>query len=68
MAKVRLPSQAGAFYAGTAESLRRQIEECFLHRLGPGNIPKVVEAGPRRIVGLICPHAGYMYSGPVAAH
>ncbi|MEM3554168.1 MAG: AmmeMemoRadiSam system protein B, partial [Candidatus Bathyarchaeia archaeon] len=67
MAKIRLPSQAGAFYAGKAESLKRQIEECFLHELGPGTIPKVVE-GPRRIVGLVCPHAGYMYSGPVAAH
>lgn len=68
MAKIRHPSQAGAFYAGTAESLRRQIEECFLHSLGPGKIPKVAEAGVRRIVGLVCPHAGYMYSGPVAAH
>ncbi|MEM2911619.1 MAG: AmmeMemoRadiSam system protein B [Candidatus Bathyarchaeia archaeon] len=68
MAKIRLPSQAGAFYAGTAESLKRQIGECFLHALGPGKIPKVVKYGPRRIVGLICPHAGYMYSGPVAAH
>ncbi|MEM3640726.1 MAG: AmmeMemoRadiSam system protein B [Candidatus Bathyarchaeia archaeon] len=68
MVKIRLPSQAGAFYAGTAESLKRQIEGCFLHTLGPGNIPKVVKAGARRIVGLVCPHAGYMYSGPVAAH
>jgi AmmeMemoRadiSam system protein B len=68
MVKIRLPSQAGAFYAGTAESLKRQIEGCFLHTLGPGNIPKVAKAGPRRIVGLVCPHAGYMYSGPVAAH
>ncbi|MEM3153422.1 MAG: AmmeMemoRadiSam system protein B, partial [Candidatus Bathyarchaeia archaeon] len=67
MAKIRLPSQAGAFYAGKAESLKRQIEECFLHELGPGKIPTVVK-GPRRIVGLVCPHAGYMYSGPVAAH
>ncbi|MGC8997783.1 MAG: AmmeMemoRadiSam system protein B [Candidatus Bathyarchaeia archaeon] len=67
MAKIRLPSQAGAFYAGKAESLKRQIEECFLHELGPGKIPTVVE-GPRRIVGFVCPHAGYMYSGPVAAH
>jgi AmmeMemoRadiSam system protein B len=23
---------------------------------------------PRQIVGLICPHAGYIYSGPIAAH
>jgi len=68
MVKVRHPCQAGTFYAGTAEALKRQIEKCFLHELGPGKIPSVAEAGPRRIVGLICPHAGYMYSGPVAAH
>jgi len=68
MVKVRHSCQAGAFYAGTAEALKRQIEKCFLHELGPGKIPSVTEAGPRRIVGLVSPHAGYMYSGPVAAH
>ena len=66
--KIRRPSQAGMFYAGNAEDLKKQIEECFLHKFGPGKIPKVAEKGPRKIVGLICPHAGYMYSGPVAAH
>ena len=67
MPQIRLPSVAGAFYEGTAEALKAQIEYCFLHRLGPRRIPKVHEAGPRRITGLICPHAGYEYSGPVAA-
>lgn len=66
--KVRRPCQAGAFYAGTADSLRAQIHGCFAHRLGPGRVPEVVRGGPRKIVGLVCPHAGYMYSGPVAAH
>ena len=66
--KIRRPSQAGMFYAGNPEDLKKQIEECFLHKLGPGKIPKVVKDGPRKIIGLICPHAGYMYSGPVAAH
>lgn len=66
--KTRHPSQAGAFYAGTAQSLKAQIEGCFTHRFGPGKLPKVVEDGLRNVVGLICPHAGYMYSGPVAAH
>ncbi len=23
---------------------------------------------PRKVIGLICPHAGYMFSGPIAAH
>ena len=68
MAKVRRPCQAGAFYAGTAESLKKQIENCFLHELGPGKIPETIKTGPRQVVGLVCPHAGYMFSGPVAAH
>jgi len=67
--KVRFPYNAGSWYAGTAESLRGQIEqECFLHRLGPGKVPKAREKGPRQIVGLLSPHAGFMYSGPVAAY
>ncbi len=66
--KVRSPCQAGTFYARTANPLRAQIEECFTHELGPGEVPKVVEDGPRKLIGLICPHAGYVYSGPVAAH
>ena len=56
------------FYAGTAESLKAQIEECFTHKLGPGKLPKVAEKGPRSLVGFVSPHAGYVYSGPVAAH
>jgi hypothetical protein len=68
MVKIRRPCQAGAFYEGTAESLKRQIENCFLHEFGPGKIPEVAKAGPRNIIGLVCPHAGYMFSGPVAAH
>lgn len=65
---VRYPSVAGSWYAGTAGSLRRQIEDLFTHRLGPQSIPSVVEDGPRNVVGLVVPHAGYMASGPVAAH
>jgi AmmeMemoRadiSam system protein B len=65
--KIRRPAQAGSFYSGTAESLKKQIEACFEHKLGPGKKP-TVQQGPRNIVGLVCPHAGYMYSGPVAAH
>lgn len=68
MVKVRRPTQAGAFYEGSAESLKRQIKDCFLHEFGPGRIPEVVKVGSRQIVGLISPHAGYMYSGPVASH
>ena len=68
MPKVRRPTQAGAFYEGTQESLRHQIRNCFTSTLGPGKLPEINEAGPRSVIGLVCPHAGYMYSGPVAAH
>jgi MEMO1 family protein len=68
MVKVRRPYVAGSFYEGNAEALKTQIRECFLHKFGPKKIPKVDDAGSRRIVGLICPHAGYEYSGPVAAN
>ena len=66
--RVRRPTQAGSFYAGDAETLKAQIEDCFLHSFGPGKKPKVNLDKPRKIVGLVCPHAGFMYSGPVAAN
>jgi AmmeMemoRadiSam system protein B len=68
MAKIRRPTQAGAFYEGDAESLKAQIENCFLREFGPKQLPRVNQRDLREIVGLVCPHAGYMYSGPVAAN
>jgi len=65
---IRRPNVASQFYEGNAEALRTQITSCFLHPLGPKKLPQVnFHSHSRRIVGLICPHAGYMYSGPVAA-
>ncbi len=64
---VRRPWVAGSFYPGDPEGLRRSIEECFRHRLGPGALPGR-GVGHRRIAALISPHAGYIYSGPAAAH
>jgi AmmeMemoRadiSam system protein B len=39
-----------------------------MHELGPKMLPKVADGKLKDVVGLIGPHAGYMYSGPVAAH
>jgi MEMO1 family protein len=65
---IRRPAVAGQFYEGDAEKLKSQLNSCFLSPLGPAKLPKVnLHTSPRRIAGLICPHAGYMYSGPVAA-
>ena len=66
--KIRKPYVANAFYAGTKASLTKQIAGCFTHPFGPGTVPKPKQQGPRKILGIVCPHAGYMYSGPVAAN
>jgi len=68
MAKIRRPRVAGSFYEGNAESLKAQIKNCFLQEFGPKKHPKVNENGLREILGLVCPHAGYMFSGAVAAN
>jgi AmmeMemoRadiSam system protein B len=66
--KIRKPYVANAFYAGTKTALSNQITECFTHPFGPGQVPKVAKPGPRKMLGIVSPHAGYMYSGPVAAN
>ena len=66
--KMRKTAASGMFYAGTTKELEEQIEWCYKHELGPGAIPRVNSQGPREIVALVVPHAGYIYSGPVAAH
>ncbi len=68
MANIRRAVVAGMFYEGNAEALKAQVKSCFLHNFGPGKLPEVNANGPRKILGLICPHAGYIYSGAVAAN
>ena len=66
--RTRQPAQAGTFYPDTEGALRTKIHNCFLHPLGPGSIPSVPSTSDDSLVGLVVPHAGYDYSGPVAAH
>ncbi|GAB4310558.1 MAG: AmmeMemoRadiSam system protein B [Methanobacteriaceae archaeon] len=64
---IRKPAVAGTFYEGTRESLKKRIEWCFKHKMGPGKIPDKI--GNKRIIkGVMAPHAGYAASGPIAAH
>ena len=65
---LRQPAVAGSFYAGDSKSLNKQIENCFLHKIGLGKIPLLNPKKGNNIIGVVSPHAGYMYSGPVAAH
>jgi AmmeMemoRadiSam system protein B len=64
----RLPQVSNAFYEGRVSSLKEQIEWCFMHRVGPGALPGKPASGTRTIQAIVSPHAGYIYSGPVAAH
>jgi AmmeMemoRadiSam system protein B len=64
----RYPAVAGQFYSADPEELRQQIQGCYRHPLGPGEAPGPVSASLQGVVGFVVPHAGYDYSGPVAAH
>lgn len=58
---IRPPAFAGTFYNLSPELLGEQIERCFKHKLGPKKIKK------QRFIAAVVPHAGYEYSGPIAA-
>lgn len=62
------PVVAGKFYPGDREELVRSIEDCYRGEFGPGDLPEVSGDELKSPVGLISPHAGYPYSGPIAAH
>lgn len=57
----------GKFYAEFPDNLKSQINECYIHPQGPGIKPDPVVDFSTFSQGLIVPHAGYMYSGPIAA-
>lgn len=64
--QIRTPAVAGMFYPGEKNELKKSIRESFLHKFGPGKIPP--SQTKKKIFGIICPHAGYMFSGPIACH
>jgi len=59
---VREPAVAGAFYPGKPVPLKRMIGE-YLEAAGRDKQPV-----SGSLKGIISPHAGYIYSGPVAAY
>ena len=64
---LRKPAVAGQFYPADPSELSALIDGCYTHPLGPGREPP---SPPTKadVVAVVCPHAGYVYSGPVAAH
>jgi AmmeMemoRadiSam system protein B len=65
---IRQPAVAGMFYDLDEKKLKENIKKCFLHKLGPGKLPEEIGNLPPTIVGLVAPHAGYVYSGATATH
>ncbi|MDV7340206.1 AmmeMemoRadiSam system protein B [Terasakiella sp. A23] len=63
MAKIRAAAVAGSFYSDNPEILSRDIDG-FLKEAESKHAPKDGDTAPK---ALIAPHAGYIYSGPVAA-
>jgi AmmeMemoRadiSam system protein B len=57
---IRKSSLAGSWYPGNPNILRTSIDDFFQR------VPE--ELSPGNIVGLVAPHAGYIYSGQVAAY
>ncbi len=64
--QIRTPAVAGMFYPKEEDELKSSIRDSFLHSYGPGKLPP--SESSKKIYGVICPHAGYAYSGPIAAH
>jgi AmmeMemoRadiSam system protein B len=65
MERIRPPAVAGSFYPSDIDELNLSLENCFnSHSLGPAG-----RASPNvGVVAAMVPHAGYVYSGPCAAH
>jgi AmmeMemoRadiSam system protein B/AmmeMemoRadiSam system protein A len=61
MSSIRPAAVAGMFYPGDARTLAAEVEDL----LGGVGVPAPRLGYPK---ALVVPHAGYVYSGPVAAH
>jgi predicted class III extradiol MEMO1 family dioxygenase len=57
--KIREPAVAGLFYPAEKEELARMID---------GFLANVDTPPVENLRGLVCPHAGYRFSGPIAAY
>ena len=65
--KSRAPAVSGIFYPSDPFELRKAIEQSFLDtNFGPGTIAPAHKHS--KIYGIVSPHAGYAYSGGVAAN
>jgi hypothetical protein len=67
MGKIRQPTAFG-FYPPDKKSLEKSINAAFANPHGAGKIPSINPKRMKRLVAGVAPHAGYIYSGPIASH
>jgi len=58
--RVKEPAVAGSFYPADEKILKETVDNLLAHA--------EYRAGNGRLIALISPHAGYVYSGQIAAH
>jgi len=63
---IRHAYAAGTFYPSNDKELKNLIEHCFTHEKFGCGFPRAEER--KKTIGIVAPHAGYVYSGYVAAH
>jgi AmmeMemoRadiSam system protein B len=67
MNEPRAPVVAGAYYPDDGAALAAAVEASFLSPRGPGRLPVHKRASSRSVRAVVVPHAGYVFSGPIAA-
>ena len=60
---MREPVVSGMFYSSDKQVLSKEIKDSYASRLGPKD-----SDDKTGVFAAVCPHAGYAYSGPCAAH
>lgn len=66
MSMIRQPAVAGMFYSADANTLKRDIQH-YLEQVEPFQIGDMDDVSTNNPKVIVVPHAGYVYSGPVAA-
>jgi len=68
MPSIRRAAVAGTWYPGSAPALAAAVDRHLANAAADVPGERVDPVDPGGLVALIAPHAGLMYSGPVAAH
>ncbi len=64
---LRQPAAIG-FYPPDKASLEESIQAAFVDSHGAGEISAVNPVRKMKVIGGVAPHAGFIYSGPIASH